>query len=164
MSLRYPPFDAVWYGAALHERDLGRLLCNGLLANVTERYVMRYRTFFQRTAVAPGTTVLYEGDEAQRVYLILRGRVLASRQGTETTLRARTFFGEQCLFSAVVDSQLTADCQCELASISRLRLRSLINEQPAIAMNIAHSFRCKLERTYEAVFARSQQRTGDDGS
>ncbi len=73
MSLRYPPFDAVWYGAALHERDLGRLLCNGLLANVTERYVMRYRTFFQRTAVAPGTTVLYEGDEAQRVYLILRG-------------------------------------------------------------------------------------------
>ena len=139
MDLRYPPFDAIWYGEALHKRDLGRLLCNDLFVGVDKSWLEQHRQLFARSAVGPRTTILYRGDEAQRVYLILRGRVVATGHSTESTLRAGQFFAEAALFGRIVVRQMTTGSTCELASISSSSLRYLISEHAVIATNIARS-------------------------
>jgi CRP/FNR family cyclic AMP-dependent transcriptional regulator len=90
-----------------------------------------------------GEIVFDEGEEAEALHVIVRGRVLICRQGEPTSGRiaeidAGAVFGELALLDrAARSAQARAAEDCVLASLSRGDFESLLDTHAVIASKIA---------------------------
>lgn len=92
---------------------------------------------YLKSVTAPEGTVLFRrGDEADRLFIVMRGAVLI--EGVGVTLRQGALFGEIAMFSASGRRTQTARCvePCELLWIDRTELALLFQHHPALAFHL----------------------------
>jgi CRP/FNR family cyclic AMP-dependent transcriptional regulator len=109
-------------------------------------------------AVTRGHVVFEEGDEGDRLFIILDGKVKISRaagDGRENLLAVlgpAEMFGELSLFDpGPRTATASAVTDANLASLDHDDLRPLLLEQPGVAVQLLRALAQRLRRTNEAM-------------
>ena len=98
-------------------------------------------------------TVFTSGDHNEEVCLVLKGklRLVANREASSGSapleiayLTQGSFLGENCLSQSVFRLSGTAEEFTELLCISKMRLKRLLNEHPAIGVKLLQCFLASL--------------------
>lgn len=109
-------------------------------------------------------TVFVSGDHNEEVCLVLKGRLrlVANREASSGSapleiayLTQGSFLGENCLSQSVFRLSGTAEEFTELLCISKMRLKRLLNERPAIGVKLLQCFLASLS---EKVTHANEQR------
>ena len=104
--------------------------------------VVDFRGYFDVREYVHGAVVFRAGDAADRVFMIKRGRVRLLRTGRNgrravlAILRPGDLFGEITPGAAMIAEQAVASGETEVWSIPGQDLRSLIESQPSLALEI----------------------------
>ena len=80
----------------IREHEFSRI---GLLAELPGQQLRKLSERMRREQVAPGATVVQEGDEGERFYVVLSGMLTVSQEarGERRVLRPGDYFGEVAL-------------------------------------------------------------------
>ena len=80
----------------IREHEFSRV---GLLAELPGQQLRKLSERMRREQVAPGATVVREGDEGERFYVVLSGMLAVSQEaiGARRVLRPGDYFGEVAL-------------------------------------------------------------------
>ena len=80
----------------IREHEFSRI---GLLAELPGQQLRKLSERMRREQVAPGSTVVREGDEGERFYVVLSGILTVSQEGrgARRVLRPGDYFGEVAL-------------------------------------------------------------------
>jgi len=80
----------------IREHEFSRI---GLLAELPGQQLRKLSERMRREQVAPGSTVVREGDEGERFYVVLSGILTVSQEGRgkRRVLRPGDYFGEVAL-------------------------------------------------------------------
>jgi CRP-like cAMP-binding protein len=105
--------------------------------------VVDFRGYF-KVEIFPNNAVIYRpGDQADRVYLLKRGRVRLIRTGRNAArsvlgiLRSGDLFGELSLGgNAMTEELAVASGEAEVWSIEGSELKSLLESRPSLSMDI----------------------------
>ena len=133
--------------------------CPALLAGLDETYL---EALFERgvtETLEAGVAPIAEGTEQDRLYVLLKGRVIVSRgAGGERTevaeLRAGEIFGEMAVFDpAPAAGTVTTAGKCEVWWITRDGLESFLDASPAAASRLLHEVVRVLVRRMRALGA-----------
>jgi len=133
--------------------------CPALLAGLDEAYL---EALFERgvtEALDPGAEPIVEGTEQDRLYVLLKGRVVVCRgagdQQTEVAeLRAGEIFGEMAVFDpAPAAGTVRASEKCEVWWITREGLEDFLEGSPAAASRLLHAVVRVLVQRMRAVNA-----------
>jgi CRP/FNR family cyclic AMP-dependent transcriptional regulator len=108
--------------------------------------------------VPRGHVVFREGDEGDRLFVVLEGKVKilrAAADGRENLLAvlgAGEMFGELSLFDpGPRTATVTTVTEATLASLDHDDLRPLINERPGVSVQLLQALAQRLRRTNEAM-------------
>ena len=84
----------------IREHEFGRI---GLLAELPGEQLLKLSERMRREQVAAGSTVLREGDDGDRFYVVLSGMLSVSQEGRgeRRVLRPGDYFGEVALAMSV---------------------------------------------------------------
>jgi CRP-like cAMP-binding protein len=95
---------------------------------------------------AAGTTIMHEGDPADRYYVVLDGSVRVTRKGRKLTdLAAGKGFGELALLlDTPRNASVTAVEESELVSFDRKTFAKLLDESPAFARRLMQAVAARL--------------------
>jgi CRP/FNR family transcriptional regulator len=122
-----------------------------------ESAAMLEATLTTRT-LARGHVVFREGDEGDRLFVVLDGKVKilrAAADGRENLLAvlgAGEMFGELSLFDpGPRTATVTTVTEATLASLDHDDLRPLINERPGVSVQLLQALAQRLRRTNEAM-------------
>lgn len=133
--------------------------CPPLLGGLDEAYL---EALFERggtETLEPGAEPIVEGTQQDRLYVLLKGRVIVSRgagdQLTELAeLRAGEIFGEMAVFDpAPAAGTVRASEKCEVWWITRDGLESFLDASPAAASRLLHAVVRVLVQRMRAVSA-----------
>jgi CRP/FNR family transcriptional regulator len=109
-------------------------------------------------AVIRGHVVFSEGDPGDRLFIVLDGKVKISRAAADgrenllAVLGPGEMFGELSLFDpGPRTATATAVTACTLTSLDHDDLRPLLNDQPAVAVQLLQALAQRLRRTNEAM-------------
>jgi CRP/FNR family transcriptional regulator len=109
-------------------------------------------------AVIRGHVVFSEGDPGDRLFIVLDGKVKISRAAADgrenllAVLGPGEMFGELSLFDpGPRTATATAVTDCTLTSLDHDDLRPLLNDQPAVAVQLLQALAQRLRRTNEAM-------------
>lgn len=100
-------------------------------------------------------TIFAVGDEAEALYVVLRGRVEITSPGDDETTRLAEvsdagYFGEQALLSGTSHSKTVRALEdTELMVIPRDVFGALLEENPDLAQDVRERLAQRLERTRE---------------
>ena len=101
----------------------------GLLAELPGETLTKLAERMRRDEVAPGTTVVREGEDGDRFYVLLSGLAAVSQSalGGRSVLRAGEHFGEVALAMKVPrTATVTAMTPCVVASCDRATFDELL--------------------------------------
>lgn len=105
-----------------------------------------------------GSIVLYQGDKAEFLYLILKGRVkvaLAYANGKETilsTLKGGDYFGEMSAIDQLPRSAtIVTEADSEFLAISQKAFRGMIIKYPEIALKMLKEMSLRLRAANELI-------------
>jgi hypothetical protein len=92
--------------------------------------------YLKTQSVAAGTVLFRRGDEADRLYIVMKGAVLI--EGVGVTLGKGAVFGEIAMFSGDGRRSQTARCTeaSELVWMDRTELALLFQHHPALAFHL----------------------------
>jgi CRP/FNR family transcriptional regulator, cyclic AMP receptor protein len=122
-----------------------------------ESAAMLEATLTTRT-LARGHVVFREGDEGDRLFVVLEGKVKISRAAADgrenllAVLGAGEMFGELSLFDpGPRTATVTTVTEAVLASLDHDDLRPLLLERPGVAVQLLRALAQRLRRTNEAM-------------
>jgi CRP/FNR family cyclic AMP-dependent transcriptional regulator len=108
--------------------------------------------------VGRGHVVFREGDEGDRLFLVLDGKVKISRAAADgrenllAVLGTNEMFGELSLFDpGPRTATVTTVTEATLASLDHDDLRPLLTERPGVAVQLLQALAQRLRRTNEAM-------------
>lgn len=108
--------------------------------------------------VARSHVVFQEGDDGDRLFLVIDGKVKISRAATDgrenllAVLGASEMFGELSLFDpGPRTATVTTVTESTLASLDHDDLRPLLTERPGVAVQLLQALAQRLRRTNEAM-------------
>jgi CRP/FNR family transcriptional regulator, cyclic AMP receptor protein len=111
-----------------------------------------------RRTLARGHVVFSEGDDGDRLFVVLEGKVKISRAATDgrenllAVLGATEMFGELSLFDpGPRTATVTTVTESTLASLDHDDLRPLLNDRPGVAVQLLQALAQRLRRTNEAM-------------
>ena len=105
------------------------------------------------------STLIYEGDASNALYLILEGSVsvlIEDADGKELVLaylNPGDFFGELGLFEDVENRSawVRTKTECEIAEVSYPRFLQLVKEKPELMLRVTGQIACRLKKTSRKV-------------
>ena len=121
--------------------------------------IKRFLSPCHRRAYPAKSLIIYEGDEPDVLYYIVRGSTtvfIEEEDGREIVLaylNPGDFFGEMGLFddAAGRSAFVRARVECELAEISYARFRQVIRDEPDILFALASQMALRLRKTSRKV-------------
>jgi len=130
-----------------------------LFKDLDESYLMEISDMFITERVPAGRTIIAEGDEGSRFYIIIRGKVAVSATDEEgnvhrvATLDDGDYFGEIALLT---DKPTTATVETLVSSIflilQREQLQKLMHQHSDLGAQVRHALKRRLAET-EAMTA-----------
>ena len=110
---------------------------------------------FPTTTFAPGEVIFREGDQADKMYVVLSGEVEVHLQGTVIdTLAQGATFGEMALIDGSPRSAtVVAKTSSEVAAINEKTFVLLVDEMPYFALSTMRNLVDRLRRMNEQWLA-----------
>ena len=97
----------------------------------------------------PGESAFYKGEEANRMYFIVKGEIDLRLSPSEPIRRLSSgdFFGDESLFSGKPRSyEAYAPVETQLLTLARTNLYSIISECPSVAIGFLQLYALSLEQ------------------
>lgn len=143
------------------QRVNGLLLPRSLLfSGLSDEELSKLTSFVRRRRYRKGETVFHEGDAGSAVFFVEKGEVkivLRSPEGKEAILGYRQqgdFFGEQALLDGEARSaDVIATVTCDLLIVRREDFLQILNNYPAVAVNLLAVLSQRLRSTTRLVHA-----------
>lgn len=121
--------------------DISQIL---LFKYLSPKEIVKLSEHLTKNTVPKGTEIFKEGDEGEKMYIILSGKVQVSILDKSSklvlaTLKEGTFFGEMSLLSSIKRSAtIRAEEESIFYTISRENLKDIMKNHPSIAVKILY--------------------------
>lgn len=103
--------------------------------------------------VPAGTVIIEEGQEGDRMYVVMEGEVLISLKGRQlATAQPGEIVGEMALINSELRSAtVTATTDCVLASIDQASFDSLLRHVPDFTLHVMNVLADRLKVAFEII-------------
>jgi len=100
-----------------------------------------------------GAVILTEGNEGNHMYVVMKGEVAISLNGTHlAAARAGEIVGEMALINVDIRSAtVTAKTNCQLALIDQSSFEALVRHVPDFSMHVMNVLAQRLQLAYEMI-------------
>ena len=139
----------------LHFADAGLLREVPLFENLADEHLRELSAMFITERVPAGRTVISEGEEGRRFYVVARGKVVVGARGLGgrarrlATLEDGDFFGE---ISLLTDSPTIATVEtltpCAFLVLQREQLQTLTRRHPALGEHLRRALERRVAETH----------------
>src|ERR1043166_789602 len=126
-----------------------------LFQNIDEAYLQNIAAMFNTEHVHPGRTVITKGDEGNRFYIIVRGRVAVSAIDDDEDLTQVAmlddgdYFGEISLLANIpTTATVTTLMPSIFITLQREQLNRLVNQHPELGAQMRQAIEDRLAQTY----------------
>jgi len=127
--------------------------------NNTNPLLERLLNHCHRKSYSAKKNIIHEGDDPHSLYYIIKGSVSVQTENDEGSeiilayLNAGDFFGEAGLFKDDFDrsAQIVAKSTCEIAEISYVQFRKLVDEDPEFLFMLSGQIFDRLIKTSQKV-------------
>jgi hypothetical protein len=156
------PYAKLWKkqsGFSLHENEsraeveILRLEQLPLFAKLGKEVLAELQPLFRTEHFPAGRVIVYEGDEGDRFYILVRGKAVVTKANVEGenpdevgTLRDGDFFGELALLRNMPRTvTVHAKESCICLSLSRENFNRILDRFPLIQMKVTETARTRWE-------------------
>ncbi len=121
--------------------DISQIL---LFKYLSPKEIVKLSEYLTKSTIPKGTKIFEEGDEGDKMYIILSGKVQVSILDKSSklilaTLKEGAFFGEMSLLSSIKRSAtIRTDEESIFYTISRDNLKNIMKNHPPIAVKILY--------------------------
>ena len=124
-----------------------------LFAKMVSSDLGRIATITQETIYSAGTRIVQEGEQGDRLYLIVDGEVLIHQGETNlSTLKPRDYFGEMSIIDGEPRSaSATALSDCLTLCIDQKDFNELLATRREVALAVIHTLNRRLRETSSAL-------------
>ena len=124
-----------------------------LFAKMVSSELGRIATITQETVYSAGTRIVQEGEQGNRLYLIVDGEVLIHQGETNlSTLKPKDYFGEMSIIDGEPRSaSATALSDCLCLCIDQKDFNELLAVRGEVALAVIHTLNRRLRETSSAL-------------